>query len=536
MAGELWDAVVVGTGFGGSVTAARLAAEGRRVLVLERGRPWPPGSFPRTPRDMPRILWDPEASRFGVFDVWGFDAMTAVVASGLGGGSLIYANVQLRKPAGTFAGWPLDAADLDGHYARIEAVLHPTPYPEHWTRPGRVHEMPKAAAAAGLRTERPPLAVAFAADEARREPVREEVPNLHGVGRLTCRRCGECDIGCNDGAKSTMDLTFLSRARADGAVVRALSEARAITRLPDGTWELGVLQHSAGRDGADPELLHPDPAETRFTVRAKHVVLAGGTLGSVRLLWANRHVLPGLSDRLGRRVSANGDLLGFVRGAAVWLDPSAGPVITTSTHVPADRSPSGRAFYVQDGGHPQFVDWLWNLLDLPGSVSAGTRTAWRRWLDRARGRRDPQLSDELARLIGPATASGTMMPVLAMGHDDAGARIVVDDDGEPNILWDGDRAYFDGVRQVLHTIAHGLGGRFQQSPGAEAFTVHPVGGCAMSPTPEEGVCDPLGRVHRLAGLHVHCGAVLPGAVGPNPSLTIAAVADRCSDALLEDLS
>ena len=120
---EHFHAVIVGSGFGGSVVAARLAEAGMRVLVLERGKAYPPGSFPRSPREMEGNFWDPSEGLHGLFDVWSFRGLDAIVASGLGGGSLIYANVLLRKDERWFNGWPLSRRDLDPHYAAVEQVL-----------------------------------------------------------------------------------------------------------------------------------------------------------------------------------------------------------------------------------------------------------------------------------------------------------------------------------------------------------------------------------------------------------------------------
>src|SRR5690349_13601398 len=132
---EAFDVVVVGSGFGGSVTACRLAEAGRRVLLLERGRPYPPGSFPRTPREVKGDgFWRPSEGLYGLWETWGFPGVGAVVSSGLGGGSLIYANVALRKDPATFADdeiehWPVSYDDLEPHYERVEAMQGVGPYP-----------------------------------------------------------------------------------------------------------------------------------------------------------------------------------------------------------------------------------------------------------------------------------------------------------------------------------------------------------------------------------------------------------------------
>jgi NAD(P)-binding Rossmann-like domain/GMC oxidoreductase len=177
--------VVVGSGFGASASACRLAQAGRSVLVLERGRSYPAGSFPCSPQKLASNLWDPSAELYGVFDVWAFSGIESVVSSGLGSGSLISAKVMLRKDPDWFVDdapdsppqpWPITYADLEPHYEAAEAML--------------------------------------------------------GVQRF----CGECDVGCNDGAKNTFDYTYLSRAVDAGAQIRTLCEVLRIDPRGSGDW------------------------------------------------------------------------------------------------------------------------------------------------------------------------------------------------------------------------------------------------------------------------------------------------------------
>jgi len=564
---EHFDVIVVGTGFGGSLTAMRLAEAGSSVLVLERGQPHPPGSFARTPYDMRTNFWAPETGSYGLFDLWAFDSLDVATASGLGGGSLIYANVMLRKDERTFVhedlgnggyeNWPVTLEDLEPHYDRFERVQRPRPFPlqegEPYSSTPKTRAMHEAAASMGLPCELPPLAVVFAADgegPAPGRPIPGGEQNLHGTPRSTCRLCGECDLGCNYGSKNTLDLTCLSEAWRLGAKLRTCCEVRTIAPAGDGRggYLVGYRQHLAARDGHPPHLLD-DSEEEQRTVSAEQVVLAAGAIGSPRLLLSNRASLPGLSPALGTRISANGDYLALVRNCRVngqqgqsewrYLEPSRGPVITASIHVDEERSTCGRGYYMQDAGAPAFADWLWNELEIPADLWHARRGIVRGLLDRLRGRRDTHEVDFAAELFGDAHISAAMMPLLAMGRDLPNGRLRIEGD-RLELDWSAEpsHGYYDCVRDSLDGLAAALGGDLVTDPldrRSRAVTVHPVGGCPMAVDPRQGVVDPWGRVHGYPGLWVADGSVMPGPVGPNPSFTIAALADRFADAMIESL-
>src|SRR3954470_2422336 len=419
---ESFDAVVVGSGFGGSVTACRLAQAGRDVLLLERGQPYPPGSFPRTPRQVrDGAFWRPAEGLHGLWEAWSFPGLGALVSSGLGGGSLIYANVALRKDPATFADdererWPVTYEDLEPWYEAVEAMQGSAPYPsdrEPYASTPKTNALLDAAERTGLHAFRPPISVSFAPPgEDPGAPLGAD-PNVHHARRYACRLCGECIVGCQFGSKNTLDYTYLSAAQQAGATIRCCCEATLVAPRDGGGFTLRYRQHLPAKDGHHPDLLDPTDEPER-TVQARGVVLAAGTLGSTRFLLANRASLPRLSPRLGTSFSSNGDLLFFVRGADRYLDPSTGPTITATAKVDDRHSPSGREFFIQDAGAPAASEWLWQARELPEDLWRLRRTLRRRLGARLRGDRDTGIGAVLSEALGPVRESAAMLPLLGM--------------------------------------------------------------------------------------------------------------------------
>jgi cholesterol oxidase len=556
MTGEHADVVVVGSGFGGSVAAYRLAEAGKSVVVLERGRDYPPGSFARSPAEMSRAFWDPTERLYGLFDVWSFRGFDSVVSSGLGGGSLIYANVLLRKdehwfvneealPGGGYESWPVTRADLDPHYDAVEKMLGARPYPldaPAFAATPKTHAMQDAAAELGLDWQLPPLAVSFAPD-ARAKPglglplAEPAYGNLHGAPRTTCRLCGECNIGCNDGAKNSLDHNYLSAAKHHGADLRTLHEVLAIRPRPEGGYEVDFVVHEP--DGKTRKL-------PQQTISCDRLVLAAGTYGTSYLLLRDRARFPGLSDAIGTRFSGNGDLLTFLlrakdRARVRPLDASRGPVITSTIRLPDELdgvSGAGRGAYIQDGGYPGFVNWMVEEADVGREISRMVRLALERFRAFISGAPDSRTSKELSDLIGDGALSMSSLPLLGMGRDVPDGRLRLKS-GNLDITWTAEtsEAYFKRLRATMRRVAHVLGATYADNPiwfRKRIVTVHPLGGAPMGRNAGEGVCDPWGEVHGFPGLYVADGAALPGPVGANPSLTIAALADRMSTRLLEN--
>jgi cholesterol oxidase len=561
-AAEHFDAIVIGSGFGGSVMAYRLAEAGKRVCLFERGKAYPPGSFPRSPHDMKANFWDPSEGKHGLYNVWSFRRLGAVVSAGLGGGSLIYANVFIRKdpqwfvkenvPGDGYESWPLTRTDLDPHYDRVERILGLQRYPlEHAPYASTPKTLAMRTAAEELKRQRPgqiqwelpPLAVTFGnpgQPPLPGAPIVEPLPNLHGLPRSTCRLCCECNIGCNYGSKNTLDYTYLTLAQRAGARLRTRTEVRSFRPRSGGAgYAVDYVEH---RDDATDSKGLP-------LVRATcdNLVLAAGALGSTFLMLKNRLSFPGVSDRLGYAFNGNGDVLGLALQAVdrksrqqKLLNPSLGTVITSALRV-ADEidgvGSKGRGFYIEDAGYPEFVNWLAQTADVRGTLRRLFHFAVT-WI-RMHIASDPtsDLSGLVSGLLGDGAFTRSSLAMLGMGREVPDGRLYLNDAGYLALDWqmDGDGGYFSQITAVMRAIANELGATFQENPLAHlsrVITVHPLGGCPMGEHPAAGVIDRDGQVFGYPGFYIADGSALPGTVGPNPAFTIAACADRSADRLL----
>jgi cholesterol oxidase len=270
---------------------------------------------------------------------------------------------------------------------------------------------------------------------------------------------------------------------------------------------------------------------------ADRVVVAAGSLGSTYLLLRNRDALPGLSHgALGTRWCGNGDLLGFATRSGLPLDPATGPVITCALRYEGRES---RGYYIEDGGWPLFITYLAEASDVRNELHRAARFGWRR-LRQLRGKRDSHLSGELSELIGDGRHSAGVLPLLGMGRDVPDGKLTLED-GYLECDWtmETSRAYYEAVKRSMEDICRALGATFKDELlwyFKRTVTSHPVGGCPMGVSPADGVVDEFGQVFGHPGLAVVDGAVMPGPVGPNPSFTIAAFADRAAEWMLEDWS
>jgi|CZKG01.1.fsa_nt_gi cholesterol oxidase len=512
-----YDAIVVGSGFGGGVAACRLAEAGQRVVVLERGRRFAPEDFPGTPEQAPAAFWHPTLNPRGLFDLRLMSDLSVLTAAGVGGGSLVYANVQLRAPADLFAtGWPsaIDRDALDPYYDRTEEALMPMQTPEGLPK---MRAFAAAGERVGKQAQRLPLAVNF-------EGEREHP--FSGVHQKRCENLGRCDIGCPIHAKNTIDITYLARAEQFGAEVRPFHEALRLSppQTAGGDWRVGFRDLDGRADGE---------------LRAPVVVLAAGTLGSSRLLLKNRSRLPHLSKALGSHFSGNGDALGAA------FNPCASDVGAPRT----DFGPSmtsvldytdEHGFLLADGGLPSNFG---GLLELVRAVDA--IHGWRGLLLRAKrlaarlGLSDQSITHRHLRPPPAQRPIDDSLVFLMIGRDAADGQMRL----TPllkrfDIRWStqASKSLFAAMKDVTDDLARGVGAEpffaLDTWPLSHYITVHPLGGCPMAEDPTQGVVDDAGKVFGYDGLYVLDGSIVPTALGVNPSKTIAALAERGVEQLI----
>lgn len=511
----VYDAIVIGSGYGGGVAASRLARMGLGVAVLEQGRNWRPGDFPTTAaaqRKTSRLtgrapkVGDPA----GLYYLSVGKGLTVFGASGLGGGSLINAGVVLRPDFERLrkSGWPEpvvgDGLFLEG-LSRAEAMLGvaPVPQPERFAKHAG---MQKAAEASGRPLRLPAMTISH----------RPGV-NSAGVLQYACRYCGDCWSGCNAGAKNTVGITYVTDAIDHGASVFCESRARSIAKN-GGRWAVEVEDLANGK------------AVRR--IEAGIVVLAAGTMGTAELLLrAQKRGLP-LSTMLGEKFSANGDDL----VVASDLDRQVNAV---ATGFPPKKT---RAAPAPVGPHSMALVDLGDE-DGPVWVHDGTMLAMMAGLAPLKNLLQLKLGKALRQfregVYGADLGRSQLLYVVA--HDDASGRLHLAKD-HVYVDWPGYSGSPERLRaeRKVKEMIERMGGTFTPNPfimrafGGNRIIAHPLGGAAMADTVDKGVVAHDGRVFDPTqgqtgvhdGLYVCDGAAIPTALGVSPLLTITALAER----------
>ena len=579
------DVVVIGSGFGGSVAALRFARAGQKVVVLERGD--------RVSRESFQLdldtLWKPHRGSYGFHDLQSRGRhVVPWIGAAVGGGSHVYAGTLKRRVA--WDGFPeaVQRADMTPYYDTAEALLGATPFPDYppysevratqlmYEAGARVQAtVPELVEARGPVS----LGISFAPRDGSARP-GDEFVNAHGCKQRYHDPSLQSILGGDIDAKNSLDRNYLHLAERDGAEIRPLCEADRLERTDDGRWRVTYRRHL------------PPTGWTRFRQRwltrrpaarmsepeqivARRVVVAAGAVGSTELLLRNKHVhrtLPSLGPALGTRYTTNGDYLSLVIPfrllVPVWLafvalviclllgqwlgagiaaaayylgllaspppcDPDLG---TTNSDYLRFRGPNGESqyAYVEGGRYPT-----------PGrALIAMVITAFTGRFRPTAYRRVVAITAPLGFLIPPfgAIARTYPIPLCHMGRDDAFGAFRLGDDQRAVLDYDLDanRTFYRYHDRLGRLVARAMRAYWLPNPTYAWFRKqeipHNQGGVPMAETPEEGVVDHAGRVFGEPDLMVLDGSIIPVSVGPNPALTIAAIAERAMEIVVAQIA
>lgn len=514
MSAPHYDFIVIGSGFGGSVSALRLVDKGYRVLVLERGRRFETDDFPKTNWDLKRWMWAPALGMRGIFQMSFLEHVTILHGVGVGGGSLGYANT-LPLPKDAFfaarswshlADW---ATELRPHYQEARRMLGSASNPVM----GRSDAVLRAIADDLGRAEHfHPTDVAVYFGEA---GARAKDPYFGGEGpeRVGCTFCGACMTGCRVGAKNTLDRNYLYLAEKRGAEVRAEMEVRAVQPRLAGGYVVNADSPSGAR---------------AFT--GEQVIFAGGVMGTVPLLLAmreDREGLPRLSPRVGESVRTNSEALLGIISPDPTEDFSKGVAITSIlhtdefSHVEPVRYGAGSGFF--------------RTLVLPhapaptalGRAAGALRSLAARPSAWARALTVRDFARQSAVLLYMRTLEGTLNLRLGRSLRTGFRRGLVTElaPGTPS-----PSAFMEEADDLARRFAAKVGGvnaaLLTETLLGVPSTAHILGGACMGEGPAAGVIDSRHRVFGYDGLYVIDGAAVSANPGVNPSLTITALAER----------
>lgn len=504
-----YDVLVIGSGFGGSVTALRLTEKGYRVGVLETGRRFADDEFAKTSWRLRKYLWAPKLGCYGIQRLTLLKNTFVLSGAGVGGGSLVYANT-LYEPPDTFYEDPQWAhitdwkAELAPHYDQAKRMLGVVENPLVTPADRVLREVAEDMGIAD--TYRPtPVGVHFGK--------RDVDPFFGGEGplRKPCTHCGECMTGCRVGAKNTTVKNYLYLAEKAGTEVHPLTTAVSVRPI-DGGYAVDTVR--TGR--------WVRKRERTFT--ASEVVFAAASLGTQRLLHSLKDsgTLPNLSPRLGLLARTNSEAVLAARSLRKDTDFTRGVAITSSihpdavTHVEPVRYGKGSNFMgllttVLVDGEPGKRRWV-----------LGARELWRNRRRLVRLHNPRRWSERMVGLLVMQTLNNSVTTYTKRGL--FGRRMTTKQGvGEPNPEW------IPAGHEVTRRVADKIGGLAQGAWTDLAnipITGHFIGGCAIGDSAETGVVDPYQRVHGYPGLHIADGSAISANLGVNPSLTITAQAER----------
>jgi cholesterol oxidase len=510
-----FDFAVIGSGFGGSVSALRLSEKGYSVAVLEMGKRWAAGDFAKSTWNARKYFWNPGLGLHGILQMTILRDVFFLHGAGVGGGSLVYANTLLEPPREAFADprwvgidWP---SALAPNYELAKRMLGAVESP-FVVETDKILKQVADEMGRGHTFHKHTVGVYFG-----EQGVTKPDPFFGGEGpdRTGCVRCGACMVGCRYRAKNTLDQNYLYLAEKRGTQILPESKVTDIRTMEGGGYALTV-ENSLG------------VFKNRRTLKVKGVVVSAGSFGTVELLMRckERGSLPRISEQLGNFVRTNSEALLAVRSRRNDVDYSKGIAITSGafvddkTHIEIVRYPSGSdsmslltTLLTGGGGAlPRWLRWLGTILRHPLKflkVSNPFGWAKRTAILLVMQPVDNYLRYKLRRRwywpfnrkLDTALVDNKPVPVYIPIANNIAERMAVKMDGIPQ----------SGLIEVLFN---------------KASTAHILGGCPIGLTPDDGVVDPKSRLFGYDDFYVIDGSIIPANLGVNPSLTITAMAEH----------
>jgi len=521
-----FDFIVIGSGFGGSVSALRLAEKGYRVAILERGRRWKSDEFPKTNWEIRKYLWLPLLRCFGIQNLSLFNHVLILSGSGVGGGSLVYANT-LLKPSDQFFESPVWSGladwkkELSPHYETAQRMLGVTENPNLTFVDLKLREIAEEMGKG--ETFRPAQLGVFFGEAGKSVP--DPYFGGEGPARSGCTLCGGCMVGCRYNSKNTLDKNYLFFAEKAGVTILpecSVTEINPLGPSQNGEHGYEVRFHSS-RDWVFKKLRK---------ITAQNVVFSAGVLGTVNLLLKQKYelrTLPNLSDRLGDAIRTNSEALVGVTefSPPKERDYSRGAAITSifhpddHTHIEPVRYSKGSSFMrllavpMVDGENPILRPLKMLLLIFSQPIRTFRLLTNSKWAETS------------VIFLVMQTLDNQMKFKLGRAWTTLFKKKMVS-------VWDPTAPKVPAYIPIGHAVARAFAkkfGSFPQNAVNEVIlniptTAHILGGCPIGANAQSGVVDSEHRVYGYQGMYICDGSVIPANLGVNPSLTITAMSER----------